>query len=157
MDTAISHERADALWFGDTSIVIRVSAADGDGICVVEHEMPFGDAPPLHIHRNEDEIFHILHGALRLRIGDHERIARRGETLRAPKGVPHAYRVESLEGARVLTITRGADFEGMLRAAGRPPSFAGLPVPVPIDSAMAAGLAEICARHAIEIVGPPLA
>ena len=111
------------LWFNNTLVAIHVSSTAGeDGICVVEHRMPYGDSPPLHVHRREDEVFHILNGRLRFQIDGRERIADAGETVIAPKGLPHTYRVESREGANTLTITRGADFETLLRQAGRPPN-----------------------------------
>ena len=43
-----------------------------------------------------------------------------GETVLAPKGVPHSFRVESREGARCLTITSGGDLENMIREMGEP-------------------------------------
>jgi len=43
-----------------------------------------------------------------------------GETLLAPKGVPHTYRVESREGARWPVITRRGDFERFVHALSRP-------------------------------------
>jgi len=46
-------------WFNNTLVAIQISShAGADGICVVEHRMPHGDSPPLHVHRNEDEVFH---------------------------------------------------------------------------------------------------
>ncbi|TIT84551.1 MAG: cupin domain-containing protein, partial [Mesorhizobium sp.] len=63
------------LWFNNTLVAIQVSAADGeDGICVIEHRLPYGDSPPLHVHRNEDEIFHIIEGRMRFQINGHERM-----------------------------------------------------------------------------------
>jgi quercetin dioxygenase-like cupin family protein len=107
------------LWFLNTHVTIRVSARDGsDGISVLEHHARQGDSPPLHIHHDEDEIFHVLEGEVRYRVGDQERRARVGETLLTPKGIPHTYRVETAE-ARMLTITRG-EFENFIRAFGRP-------------------------------------
>jgi hypothetical protein len=67
------------------------------------------------------------------------------------------FRVESPDGARCLTIVRGADFETMVRAASRPASGPGLPeaaAPTPDEIAR---LARLCAGNGIEIVGPPLA
>ena len=49
------------LWFLNTRVTARVSYRDGtDGISVLEHQAPHGDSPPLHVHRNEDEVFHVL-------------------------------------------------------------------------------------------------
>jgi quercetin dioxygenase-like cupin family protein len=55
----------------------------------------------------------VLEGEVRYRVGDQERWAKVGETLLAPKGIPHTYRVETAE-ARMLTITRG-EFENFIR------------------------------------------
>jgi quercetin dioxygenase-like cupin family protein len=112
---AIDHR---SLWFLNTYVTIRISSRDGsDGISVHEHGASQGDSPPLHIHHDEDEIFHVLEGEVRYRVGDQEHRARAGATLLTPKGIPHTYRVESAE-ARMLTITLG-EFETFIRAFGR--------------------------------------
>ncbi|RWE85504.1 MAG: cupin domain-containing protein [Mesorhizobium sp.] len=145
------------LWFNNTLIAIQVSSADGeDGICVIEHRQPYGDSAPLHVHRNEDEVFHILEGRIRFVINGRERIAGAGETVLAPKGLAHAYRVESPEGAHTLTVTRGPDFETMVRKASRPAERPDLPpaaTPTPQTIEM---LTRLCAENGIDIVGPPL-
>jgi quercetin dioxygenase-like cupin family protein len=144
------------LWFLDTQVTIRVSAEDGsDGLSVLEHRARQGDSPPLHVHHGEDEIFHVLEGEVRYRVGDVERRAGAGETLLAPKGIPHSYRVESPE-ARMLTITRGM-FESFVRAVGRPAERDGLPDPSgPPTPEQAEALARVCLQFGIELVGPPL-
>jgi quercetin dioxygenase-like cupin family protein len=148
---------ADTLWFGNTLVDIVVSSTTGaDGICVIEQWLPFGDSPPLHVHRNEDEVFHVLSGTLRLAVNGKEQLAEPGRTMLAPKGVPHTYRVDSPEGAHVLTITHGDDFERMMRAASRPAARRELPpISAPTPDAIAL-LTRLCAENNIEIVGPPL-
>jgi quercetin dioxygenase-like cupin family protein len=145
-----------SLWFLNTHVIVRVSARDGSGgISVLEHRASRGDSPPLHIHYDEDEIFHVIEGEVRYRVGDHERRAHAGETLLAPKGIPHTYRVESSE-ARMLTITRG-EFESFVRAFGRPAEREGLPEPSgPPTPDQAEALARACRQFGIELVGPPL-
>jgi quercetin dioxygenase-like cupin family protein len=145
-----------SLWFLNTQVTIHLSAQGGsDGISVLEHRASQGDSPPLHIHHDEDEVFHVLEGEVRYRVGDHEHRARAGETLLAPKGIPHTYRVESTE-ARMLTITRGA-FESFIRAIGRPAEHNGLPdLSGPPTPEQAEALARTCQQFGIELVGPPL-
>ncbi|TPL80795.1 cupin domain-containing protein [Mesorhizobium sp. B2-3-13] len=144
-------------WFNNTLVAIRLSSAEGeDGICVVEHRMPHGDSPPLHVHRHEDEVFHVLEGQLRFRIDGHDQIAGPGEIIIAPKGLPHTYRVESQDGARTLTITRGSDFETMLRQTSRSAQQPQLPPPSEPTPQMIEALVRICAENGIDIVGPPL-
>lgn len=144
-------------WFGNTLVAVRISASAGaDGICVIEHWMPHGDAPPLHVHHREDEVFHIIEGEVRFRIGETELVAHGGETVLAPKGIPHAYRVESALGARCLTITRGADFETMVKTASRPAAHPGLPMAMAPTPDVIEMLVRVCAANQIDIVGPPL-
>ena len=80
-----------------------------------------------------------------------------GQTVIATKGVAHTYRVESLAGARWLTVTCGEDFERFVRAFSRPAERDGLPEPAgPPTPEQAQELARACAQYGIEIVGPPL-
>ncbi|MBU8536240.1 cupin domain-containing protein [Falsiroseomonas tokyonensis] len=146
------------LWFLNTQVILRIRHSDGtDGLSVLEHRVPFGDSPPLHIHRNEDEVFHVLEGELRFLAGGREVRARAGDSVLTVKGVPHTYRAESQEGARFLTIVRGGDFEGLVRALGRPAERDGLPDAAgPPSPEQAQALAEACLRHGVELVGPPL-
>ncbi|MDG4883077.1 cupin domain-containing protein [Mesorhizobium sp. WSM4884] len=145
------------LWFNNTLVAVQVSSADGeDGICVIEHRLPYGDSPPLHVHRNEDEVFHILEGRMRFVIDGRERIASVGGTIIAPKGLPHTYRVESPDGAHTLTVTRGSDFETMVRQASRPAERPELPQPTVPTPEMIATLTSLCAENGIDLVGPPL-
>ena len=149
---------ADQLWFLDSLVTIRVSTSDGpDGISVLEHRMPHGSSPPFHLHRTEDELFHILEGEFRLRIQEQELRVGPGTIVLAPKGVPHTYRVESAQGGRCLTVTVRGDFERFVRAMSRPAERPELPKPAgpPSADAMQA-LRATAAQYGIEFVGPPL-
>lgn len=152
----ITRETQD-LWFGNCRVSIRIASADGaDGISMIEHWMPWGEAPPLHVHRTEDEIFHVLSGRLRFRVGDRTFEAGAGDTLLAPKGVPHHFRVESPEGAHCLTVTRGPDFETMVCTVSVPAGTAGLPEQVVPDAATLGALTRACTANAIDVIGAPL-
>jgi quercetin dioxygenase-like cupin family protein len=144
------------LWFLATSVRILVSCDDGaDGISLIESVAAEGDSPPLHVHTSEDELFHVLDGELRLRVGGDELRLRSGEAALAPRGVPHTYRVDS-ERARWLVTTVGGDFERFVRELSRPADTDGLPPQAPPTAEQVEYLAEVAATHAIELVGPPL-
>ena len=95
---AVQPER---LWFLDALVTIPVAHADGkDGVSVIEATAPYGDSPPLHVHRSEDEIFHVLEGELRLQVGGRaaqlsrrvarrRALARRHDERRLRAGRPH--------------------------------------------------------------------
>ena len=149
--------RNDKLWFLDTLSTIRVSEHDGaNGISVIEHRAPYAHSPPLHIHHNEDEVFHLLIGELRLRVGERDICLRAGETILAPRGVPHTFAVESQGGATWLTVTSGGDFERLVRSVARPAARDGLPTPAAPTPEQIAALEAACRANGIELVGPPL-
>lgn len=144
-------------WFNGTLATIRLSAKAGvDNISVIEHLMPYGASPPLHIHRNEDEVFHILDGVMRFNVAGKDIFAHAGQTVMAPKGIVHSFRVESTGGARCLTVTTGSDFEQMVRQAGMPAPAAKMPPHEEPTPEMIAALTEACAKNGIDIVGAPL-
>jgi quercetin dioxygenase-like cupin family protein len=148
-----------SVWFLNTLVTIRVPNRTGaDGITIMEHRAPEGDSPPLHVHRNQDEGFVVLEGAIRVNLDGSELVARQESALLVPKGIRHSYKVISPGGARFLTITRGPDFEGLVRFLGRPAERDELPTPSgPPSPEQAAKLAEACAQFGIDLVGPPLA
>ena len=146
------------LWFQDTLVTIRVSASEGqDALSVLEHLAPYGFSPPLHLHRTEDEVLHVLEGALRVRVQDQDHQLGPGDIRHLPKGVLHTYRVESVKGGRFLAITARGDFEWFVRAISRPAERPELPPPAGPPSADAIqALRAAAAKHGIELVGPPL-
>lgn len=150
--------KSTAYWFLDTHVQVRISGDENaDGISVLEHHAYYGDSPPLHIHHTEDEVFIVLEGEFRFVIGDSEHRLQPGETLLAPKGVPHAYRVESPQGGKWLTVTTGHDFENFVKAVSRPAEGMALPERHgPPSEEFKRQLAAASARYHIEIVGPPL-
>lgn len=155
---AVPSDHPQALWFLDTLVLIRVSEKEGeDGVSVLEHWARQGDSPPLHIHHGEDEIFHVLEGELRFQVDKAQHRLGPGQTLLAPGGIPHTYRVESEQGGRWLTVTAGGAFERFVRALSRPAERVELPPPggEPSPEAIQA-LTAAAARFRIEIVGPPL-
>jgi mannose-6-phosphate isomerase-like protein (cupin superfamily) len=134
---------------------IHLAQADNaDGISIIEHYMARDFGPPLHIHHEEAETFHILTGRFRFhRDGDILEVGP-GATVHLPKGSRHTFRVLSDE-ARTLTITNGP-FERMIRAASRPTDSDTLPPQTPPTPEQQQALAKICAAHRIDLVGPPI-
>jgi len=100
-------------------ILIRLRAGETNGVLgLFESHDPAGDGPPPHIHHREDETFHILEGDYEFRVGDRTIRAFPGDTLFAPRSVPHSYRCLSPEGGRIsVTLTPGG-FEGFFQQVG---------------------------------------
>lgn len=144
------------LWFLDDHVDIVVSKRDNaDGVSVLKLRLPFDDAPPLHVHHAEDEIFHVLRGTVRFEVGASTVEARTGVTVLAPRGIPHGFRVVSRDGAEMLTITRGG-FEDLVRRLARPARHRNLPQPQAVTPDRQAELAAVCQANQIDLVGPPI-
>jgi quercetin dioxygenase-like cupin family protein len=148
------HPKAEPIWFINNLARVLV---DGDasrgGLAIVEISGRKGDMPPLHVHHREDEAFVVLDGELSLFLAGGTRIGvGPGEVAFAPRGIPHVYRVESDE-ARWLAVATPAGFDAFVREAGEPAESPELPPPGREHDP--ARLAEISARHGIELLGPP--
>jgi mannose-6-phosphate isomerase-like protein (cupin superfamily) len=71
------------------------------GTSLVVHEWSESGPSWLHVHRSDDEAWHVLEGALRFRFADREVDALAGTTVFVPAGTPHTYRV-AVEPSRYL-------------------------------------------------------
>jgi quercetin dioxygenase-like cupin family protein len=143
----------DPLWFVDNLVYVHVEGAQtGGAYSLSETRGARGSMPPLHVHHRNDEAFYLLEGDVRLFVGDREIVLAAGQAAFAPRGIPHAYRVES-DRARWLVINSPSGYEHFLRAASEPAPRAELPPKGrPIDLA---ALATAAADQGIELLGPP--
>ena len=108
--------------------------------------------PPLHAHHDEDELFHVLDGEVTLLLPGREVRLATGESFRAPRGIPHTYRVSSAT-ARLLVSCFPARFDGFVRAVSDPaPAEELLPRGRPFDPE---SFAATAAEYGIELLGPP--
>lgn len=103
---------------GDHRGRIIVSAAQSGGaLLLADVEVDPHGGPPPHMHTHEDELFHILEGRFEFRIGDTTLYAGAGETVFAPRRVPHVWRCVSDTPGRLLgLVTPGANFEAFVTA-----------------------------------------
>lgn len=145
-------------WFMNSLTTIQVSARAGDDqLSIVEQRAPKGYSPALHIHRDQDEIFHALEGEFRIKVGDQEKRLKAGDLLLIPKGTPHTYIIASPKGGRWFTITVGVDLENFVRALARPAEQLDVPTrgeDTSPENAMTVTLTA--AQFGIDIVGPRL-
>jgi quercetin dioxygenase-like cupin family protein len=134
---------------------VKYAAGTGGSMSIVEFLAPRGFGPPQHLHREEDELFLVLAGELLLMTGGEEITAGEGAMAVLPRAVPHSFQVVS-DTARFVNVTASPTttprFDAMVSALGTPASSRELPEPGYIDPAR---VAEVCAAHGIEVVGPP--
>lgn len=137
-------------WFLNNLAQVHVNAPE---LSIVELSGAPGDAPPLHVHSDEDEAFHVLEGELTVHIGDAAPLVlRAGDAAFAPRAVPHVYRVTSRAPARWLGTTTGGQFAAFVGELSTPAAAPRLPEAPDIDPAH---VAAVAARHGIQLLGPP--
>ena len=156
MQDLVNATSDNGLWFMNSHVRVAVSKSDNnEGISLLEHTLPYGDSPPLHMHEEEDELFYLLEGEMFFQVGGSSFTARTGDAFVAPRKQAHGFKVLSEGGARLLTITRGG-FEAAVRTASRPAEAHELPKSSEPTLEMQTALGSICGANGIELVGPPI-
>ena len=134
---------------------VKVRAGDHGAMSVVEFRAPRGFGPPLHVHRDEDELFLVHEGRLAFHVGDDVIEADAGTVAHLPCAIAHTFQVVSDE-ARFTNVTaslvRTPAFDRMVADLGMPTDRPVMPEPSYID---ATRVADVCGEHGIDIVGPP--
>ena len=143
----------ETFWWQGSLMTIKARAEDtGGALGLVEARFYRGFGPPLHVHTREDEAFYVLEGDIRIRQGDDEFVAGPGAWVWGPRGVPHAFKVES-ENARALVLVTPGGFEQMFEVGGVPVSESAEPPELEYDPEAAVALSK---RFGFEVVGPQL-
>ncbi len=145
----------EALWFNGGLGLLKATADQTEGrFTAFELRLPKDFASPLHVHKNEDEFFLVLAGEIRLQHGADVVEGVAGSLVYTPRGINHAFRVDSQE-ARLLLFFGPAGVEGFFREAATPARSLSLP---PVDEPVPdrATLVEMMSRHGTPVVGPPL-
>jgi quercetin dioxygenase-like cupin family protein len=78
-----------------------------------------GGEPPLHVHRNEDELFYVLEGQLKVLRGNEEITLSPGQSAFLPRNVAHRFKIVSSQARFLVYITPGG-FEAYFRDLGHP-------------------------------------
>ena len=125
---------------------LKVSgASNGGGLCIYDTVRSEPGGPPLHIHAAQDEWFLVTEGEFEIKVGDVLHRLMPGDSILAPRGIPHAFRNTTRTG-RIMVAFQPAGtmeeffFEGSKLSPMTPAAFA-----------------ELFSRHGMRVVGPPLA
>jgi mannose-6-phosphate isomerase-like protein (cupin superfamily) len=134
------------IW-GVIPLQIKVSSADTDGsLFVFEHARMSKGGPPRHFHYEQDEWFYAMEGEFAFEVGDERFTLRPGDSLFAPRMVPHVWAYDGEEpGTLLLAVRPAGSLEAFFIencAMNRPPT------PEEAERSFAA--------HGMKVVGPPL-
>ena len=151
--TTAPNATGDVYWWQGSRMTIKACAADtGGALGLVEGIFYQGFGPPLHVHHQEDEGMLVLDGEIRFRQGAEESVAGPGTLIWVPRGVPHAFTVQS-PSARALVIITPGGFEEMFIEGGMPVSESPEPPTQHYDPDAARALAV---KYGFDVVGPQL-
>lgn len=105
--------QSETVWLGGLGARVMLgSAATGGRFSIVMHPiLPRTLASPVHTHSREDEFSFVLEGDVGVRVGDREFVAKPGEIVAKPRGVPHAFWNAGEGSARILELISPAGFE----------------------------------------------
>lgn len=79
-----------------------------------------GSGPALHVHRSDDEAWHVLDGELTFRYADHSDTARAGMTVFVPAGIPHTYSAGANARYLIILTPRLSELIAALQAEREP-------------------------------------
>jgi quercetin dioxygenase-like cupin family protein len=146
---AADHQQLE--WIGGHTLEILLDGkATAGQVMVVRSQLTAGSASPLHLHRNEDEMFVLLRGEGVFWLGDERHEVGEGGCVFLPRDIPHAYHFTSPE-VDLLTVCTPSGMEEFFRGAGRDlrsprPDGWEITMPALIEAAKIGGQ---------EILGPP--
>jgi quercetin dioxygenase-like cupin family protein len=92
----------------------------GGAYCLLEMALAPGIKVPRHTHTREDEVYFVLAGELEVIVGDEMFILRAGDTLMAPRNIPHQLRNSGDVENHYLLVFSPSGFEEFLKATAVP-------------------------------------
>lgn len=153
--SVLGRDEGQHLHFLNHLATVKATAGETGSMTAVEFVQPRGFGPPLHSHRDEDELVIVLEGEVAFRSGDTEMIGTTGSTAYLPHGIPHTFQVLS-DTARMMSVTAAASatprFDKFVETLGEPTNDAVLPEPGEIDPGEVAMAGD---RFGINTLGPP--
>lgn len=123
----------------------------GGSLSLVEQCIPPGFVSIWHIHQDEDESFFVIDGELTITIADRSLVVGPGQYAFAPRAVPHGFRVNGTETARLLLMTTGPQFADFIAEASDPADEGTPGEPREPDIARLVAAAK---RHGLALLGP---
>lgn len=144
-------------WFDGFLMDVKLPAsATGGALSICEQLHPAGYGTPVHVHEREDQTLVVLDGAITAWLdpdGDATELSlTEGDSVFLPRGVPHAFRVET-HGTRLLEINTPGGFEDFHIDAGEPAPERRIPDPRPPDIEK---LVRVGAEYGCTVLGPPV-
>ncbi len=86
-----------------SSLLFKVAGSDTNGgLFIIEHAHLQPGGPPLHLHFNQEEWFYVMEGEVAFQVGEQRVNLRSGESVLAPRRIPHTFSSIGAAPARML-------------------------------------------------------
>jgi len=129
---------------GISSIDFKVAAQDSVGLFILENTFRNKGGPPRHFHYEQDEWFYCIEGEFILEVGSEKLKLEPGDSVLAPRRVPHVWAYTGDTPGRILIVfTPAGKMEAFFREVTK-------------ANAMPPQDAELWRAHGMELLGPPL-
>ena len=127
---------------GFSSILFKVPSNQTDGgLFVMEHTHLLPGGPALHLHLNQEEWFYVIEGQVAFQVGEQRLLLHAGESVLAPRRVPHTFSsVGPAPGRLLIAFCPAGKMEQYFRDAE--------------NDRKSAGDASFMRRYGMELVGP---
>ena len=129
---------------GVSYIAVKVSLPDPNGLLVLENTLYKKRGPARHLHYDQDEWFYAVEGEFIFEIGPERITLNTGDSILAPRKVPHvwAYMGET-KGRLLIAFTPAGNMEAYFREVAK-------------ANAKPSQDPEFWRNHGMELLGPPL-
>jgi quercetin dioxygenase-like cupin family protein len=120
--SAIKHQPRADCWYFDVAIgsVCLTGEDTGGAYCLIEACLAPGIGVPRHMHTREDEAYYVLSGELEVTVAGECYVLGAGDTLMAPRGIPHQLRNSGDQENHYLLVFSPSGFENFLKATAIP-------------------------------------
>ncbi|HZD10793.1 MAG TPA: cupin domain-containing protein [Candidatus Binatia bacterium] len=129
---------------GVSEISFKVTAQGPDDVLIVENTFHAKGGPARHLHYDQDEWFYAAAGEFVLEVGAERFVLRAGDSVLAPRKVPHVWACTGeLPGRMLITFMPAGKMEAFFREVTK-------------ANAMPPQDPQLWRAHGMELVGPPL-
>ncbi len=127
---------------GFSSMLFKVPTSEtAGGLFVIEHIHLLPGGPPLHLHLNQEEWFYVMEGEVAFQVGEQRLQLHAGESVLAPRRVPHTFSsVGTTPNRLLIAFCPAGKMEQHFRDAEK--------------AKASAGDAAFMGRYEMELVGP---
>ncbi|HEU5015176.1 MAG TPA: cupin domain-containing protein [Roseiflexaceae bacterium] len=129
---------------GISVIDFKVVPQDSNGLFIIENTFHAKGGPARHLHYEQDEWFYTVEGEFIVEVGQERFTLQPGDSLLAPRNVPHVWaHVGHARGRILITFMPAGKMEAFFREVTK-------------ANAMPPQDPELWRAHGMELVGPPL-